>query len=338
MARTALFSVSIAVKEQQNLAEITQKTVEIAIQVRYNIKKYLENSGFSRSCISKKCKNEKTGRGHTMFQFTDDCVIGIPEIDDEHRRLFDLINDGMRLADNSYAGDRYAQIKEMLEELDDYAEQHFAHEEKHMEQIRDPELILQRNQHMHFRDKIRNWSFADINDSEQQQALLAELMEYLARWLYHHIIASDAMIGKLPQLEEWMVKENPCEFLDEYRTGIQFIDEEHKELFRITGRANKCLHEDFTYDGYDEILGILQELRDYTKRHFKDEEDYMERIHYDGLAAQKRAHISFIDRVENIDLDAVDGDPKVYLESLIEFLLGWLINHILYTDRKIPLE
>ena len=64
----------------------------------------------------------------------------------------------------------------------------------------------------------------------------------------------------------------------------------------------------------------------------------MERIHYDGLAAQRRAHESFIDRLENVDLDAVDGDPKVYLESLIEFLLGWLINHILYTDKKIPLE
>lgn len=64
----------------------------------------------------------------------------------------------------------------------------------------------------------------------------------------------------------------------------------------------------------------------------------MERIQYDGLPAQKRAHASFIERLENIDMDAVDGDPKVYLESLIEFLLGWLINHILYTDKKIPLE
>ena len=64
----------------------------------------------------------------------------------------------------------------------------------------------------------------------------------------------------------------------------------------------------------------------------------MEHIHYDGLAAQQRAHESFIARFENIDMDAVDGDPKVYLESLIEFLLGWLINHILYTDQKIPLE
>ena len=62
----------------------------------------------------------------------------------------------------------------------------------------------------------------------------------------------------------------------------------------------------------------------------------MERIHYEGLAAQKRAHESFIGRIENIDKEKIEGDTKVYLESLIEFLLGWLINHIMNTDKKIP--
>ena len=126
--------------------------------------------------------------------------------------------------------------------------------------------------------------------------------------------------------------------MDEYRTDIDFVDEEHKELFRITDKAYRMLHEDFSFDGYDEIMDVLAELKDYTVGHFKDEEDYMERIRYEGLAAQRRAHESFVQRIEDIDLDAVDGDPKVYLNSLIEFLLGWLINHILYTDKKIPLE
>lgn len=273
-----------------------------------------------------------------MFQFTEDCIIGVSELDDEHRHLFRLMNQGMDLARNNYAGDHYAAVKALLEELDNYAEQHFSNEESYMEKIRDPELILQRSQHMTFREKIRGWSFKDIDDFEDQQKLLGELMEYLARWLYHHIIASDALIGKLPKLEEWMVKENPCEFTDEYCTGITFIDEEHKELFHITDKANKCLRDEFTYDAYDEITAIIEELKDYAKRHFKDEEDYMERIHYEGLPAQKRAHESFIERMENIDLNTIDGDPKIYLESLIEFLLGWLINHILYTDKKIPMD
>ncbi len=273
-----------------------------------------------------------------MFQFTEDCILGNERIDGEHRHLFELLNEGMDLARNNYIQDRYADIKRLLDELDEYAEQHFTYEEEYMQKIRDPELILQRTQHQLFRDKVRGWFFTDINDAEEQQRVLADIMAYLARWLYHHIISSDVMIGKLPPLEEWMLKENPCEFSDEYRTGIDFIDEEHEELFRITDKAYKCLKEDSGYDTYDEILSILQELRDYTQRHFKDEEAYMERIHYEGLPAQQRAHEGFIDKISNIDMDSIDGDPKVYLQSLIEFLLGWLINHILYTDMKIPNE
>ena len=44
----------------------------------------------------------------------------------------------------------------------------------------------------------------------------ADLVTFLAKWLYSHILGSDIMIGKLPPLEEWMIKENYfaviCEF------------------------------------------------------------------------------------------------------------------------------
>jgi hemerythrin len=88
--------------------------------------------------------------------------------------------------------------------------------------------------------------------------------------------------------------------------------------------------------GFDNIMLVIKQLSDYTKKHFKDEEDYMEKIGYDGLAAQRRAHESFVERLENLDIQAVDDNPKEELQSLLEFLLGWLINHILYSDKKIP--
>lgn len=271
-----------------------------------------------------------------MFHFTEDCIIGIPQIDDEHRHLFSLIERGITLLQSEYLSDRYENVKELLEELENYAEQHFAHEEAYMEQIRDPELIRQRMQHTLFRDKIRDYMFKDINDETEQQEILEDLMYFMAKWLYHHILGSDIMIGKLPPLEEWMIRENPCEFTDEYLTGILLVDEEHRELFRIVGKAYQIVKAYSVADSYDEITTILDELRNYTREHFHDEEEYMESIHYDGLAAQKRAHASFVYKLESIDLDKVDADPQKYMEGLIEFLLGWLVQHILYTDKKIP--
>lgn len=271
-----------------------------------------------------------------MFQFTEDCKIGIEHIDEEHRHLFELLNHAYSLIINDYHSDYYVRLKEILTELDHYAEQHFTHEEEYMVRVRDPELIIQRSQHAFFREKILEFDFANIDSLEDQRQVLEELVGFLAKWLYHHILGSDILIGKLPPLEEWMIKENPCEFTEDYLVGVELIDREHEELFAIVERANQLTK---TYDfssGYDEIYQILKELEEYTRDHFRDEEEYMESIHYEGLMAQKRAHEAFIDKLANIDLNEFDDDPQAGLQKLLEFLLGWLINHIMNVDKKIP--
>ena len=273
-----------------------------------------------------------------VFEFTQDCITGIDTIDEEHRNLFALLSKAYNLASTEYHSDYYQELKNMLEELDEYAETHFTHEEEYMTQIRDPELIRQRAQHTFFRDKIREYEFVNIDHEEEQQRVLTELVRFLAKWLYRHILSSDILIGKLPPLEEWMVRENPCEFTDNYLTGIALVDAEHKELFRIVDKANQLVKSFDELSGYDSIIEILNELKEYTKEHFSDEEEYMESIKYEGLSAQKRAHEAFIDKLENIDLAQIDANPQEYLQELLEFLLGWLINHILYTDKKIPVK
>ncbi len=273
-----------------------------------------------------------------MFQFTDDCLIGIEQIDEEHRTLFSLLNKAGTMLANDFCSDRYQDLKEIIEELDYYAEQHFTHEEDYMVQICDPEIIRQRAQHAFFREKIRDYEFVNIDDIDEQQRVLTELVNFLAKWLYRHIIGSDVLIGKLPPLEEWMVRENPCEFTDDYLIGIELIDNEHKELFRIVDQANRLVKSYDRASGYDKILDILDNLREYTKEHFTDEEEYMESIHYEGLEAQRRAHDAFIQKLENINLSEIDENPQESLQQLLEFLLGWLVNHILHTDKKIPLQ
>lgn len=271
-----------------------------------------------------------------MFQFTEDCRTGIKEIDAEHEYLFTLLNRAHALASADIQEDQYRQLKDIIGELDNYAEQHFAHEEAYMEKIRDPELILQRSQHAYFREKILAFDFADIDDIKDQQRVLTDLVAFLARWLYRHILGSDILIGKLPPLEEWMIRENPCEFTDDYLVGIDLIDKEHRELFRIVERAEQLVKSFDSSSSYDKIMAILQELKEYTKEHFRDEEEYMESIRYEGLDAQKRAHEAFIDKLENVELNEIEENPGEYLQKLLEFLLGWLINHILYADKKIP--
>lgn len=272
-----------------------------------------------------------------MFQFTDDCRTGIEQIDEEHRTLFELLNESYTLVTTVYGGDYFDQLKDMIGRLDDYAELHFNHEEEYMAQIRDPELILQRAQHDFFRHKICGFSVVNIDEEEEQRRVLADLVDFLAKWLYRHILSSDILIGKLPPLEEWMIKENPCEFTDDYRIGIDLIDHEHEQLFHIVDQAYRMAK---TFEGSvngGEAARILEQLGSYTKEHFRDEEEYMESIQYEGLAAQKRAHEAFVDKLETIDIKELENGSRESFQQLVEFLLGWLINHILQSDKKIPM-
>ena len=81
-----------------------------------------------------------------MFQFTDDCLIGIDSLDDDHRYLFELINRVLELLKEEPTAERQTQVNAILDKLTAYADHHFIKEEEYMEQIRDPELLKQRAQ------------------------------------------------------------------------------------------------------------------------------------------------------------------------------------------------
>ena len=86
-------------------------------------------------------------------------------------------------------------------------------------------------------------------------------------------------------------------------------------------------------------MKILEELKDYTNKHFQHEEEYMESIQYPKLDAQKRAHTAFIEKLVDInihELDDIDNNQQQYLEELIDYLLSWLSEHILKADCLIP--
>lgn len=268
-----------------------------------------------------------------MYEFTEDCMIHVEEIDNEHRRLFQMINEAVALVDST--DDVQVIASNLIKNLKDYAATHFAHEEAYMERINDPELELQKKAHAAFTAKINAFE-PDTSTPEALRASLKGLLEYLVRWLYRHILSSDMMIGKIPPTSEQT--EDQFAFTDKYRTGIELVDDEHKRLFEIIKDTNDVIHTELLHDKYDEIMRLLAELREYTEVHFSDEEAMMERIHYPDIDAQKRAHSAFVGRLVEIDLselDAMDDNQEEYLQDLIQFLLSWLSNHILGMDKKI---
>lgn len=126
------------------------------------------------------------------------------------------------------------------------------------------------------------------------------------------------------------------EMKPEYYIGIDMIDEEHKQLFQYADEAYELLHNDMIPDKFDAIHDVLMNLRNYTVKHFSDEEEYMESIHYKKLFTQKIQHQEFINKLdefmENHNEEVVDQNKQI--EDILEYLTSWLINHIcMWTGR-----
>lgn len=266
-----------------------------------------------------------------MFQFTKECLIGVEHIDNEHKRLFAMLNEGMEILKTNRGAVTIAE-KNMLDALKKYAEEHFAHEEAYMEEIGDLELPRQRKEHAEFKKYLTDYELETLAEGDGVSRF-NDMLLYLAKWLYRHILCSDMMIGQNKgTLHKGLV------FTPEYHTGIEIVDKEHARLFEIINEADSLIKAELLHDKYDEIVHIINVLKDYTITHFADEEDYMERIGYQGLAAQKVAHMSFIDMLNQIDLDNMDENQQEYLQELVEYLKNWLVVHIMKVDKKIPAE
>ena len=277
-----------------------------------------------------------------MFNFTKDCFVGAVSIDKYRIEYFETLNYILR---KDGSDSPLVKLKKVIADLERYSSHGFKEEEDYMTETVDKELEVQKNEHKWFSDKLETIkSEVDSTTEETAGTKLNEVTRFMIKWLYRHIVSNDTLISKpvilsdntptTDNVEE--ERSDPFAFTSKYHVGIGFVDDEHKRLFEIIKEANDVMHNDFLYDKFDQINNVLGELVEYTKVHFADEEDYMEKINYEGLEDQKRAHSMFVEKIENINLDDVDDNQDEYLTEILNFLLDWLVNHILKADKLIP--
>lgn len=123
------------------------------------------------------------------------------------------------------------------------------------------------------------------------------------------------------------------EWRDEFSVGNNEIDTQHKKLFQIAGKAYTLLKDDLVTDKYDQIISILQELKDYTVYHFSFEEEYMKSIGYKRVLSHKVLHDDFIERINNVNLNAIDENQSKYILETLDFIVSWIGEHILGNDK-----
>jgi hemerythrin len=117
--------------------------------------------------------------------------------------------------------------------------------------------------------------------------------------------------------------------------GVDTIDAQHKKLIDMIEETNDLIVD--AKDGldcYDDIKNLLDELQDYTVYHFNYEEELFKKVNYIELENHHLQHTQFVKKLYDFVEADIDEDQIGNLEKIMTFLLDWLSNHILITDKK----
>jgi hemerythrin-like metal-binding protein len=124
------------------------------------------------------------------FIWTNKYEIGVNSIDDQHKKLFDIINDLYWATSNSCSR---SFIEDVLQRLLVYTIAHFSVEEELMIRFKIPNYAHHRDEHEGFKEKIGSF-FKAYKAGEQE--LSVEILDFLNNWLIHHTTGLDKSLGK----------------------------------------------------------------------------------------------------------------------------------------------
>ena len=127
----------------------------------------------------------KTKKDDSALVSRNDCFkIDVPEIDEQHKRFLDLVDDAQMKLDSDESGD----FKSIIKSLEDYASYHFTFEEELFEKSKFPNLTQHKQEHRQFIDRVRQLRL----DLEYTNPLVAKkTIDFMCKWFISHIINND---------------------------------------------------------------------------------------------------------------------------------------------------
>jgi len=120
---------------------------------------------------------------------------------------------------------------------------------------------------------------------------------------------------------------------EELATGIEVIDNQHKELFRrIDGLLEACK----AGKGREAVAGVLTFLENYVVEHFAAEEKIQRDNLYPEYSNHKAMHAAFIDDVAKLKQQFEDEGPSLAMVMVTNRkVVDWLVHHIKKSDKAL---
>ncbi len=131
------------------------------------------------------------------MQWTEDLAVGIEKIDEQHKELFEKINDLVSAVKQSVC--KY-KIGDVIRFLEDYAVFHFGEEEKYMQQFGYPGYQAHKIQHEKFIENFnelkKELPKLEGGKNPGSYDLSIETNQVVVDWILDHIAKVDKQLGE----------------------------------------------------------------------------------------------------------------------------------------------
>ncbi|HBF34086.1 TPA: hemerythrin [Candidatus Sumerlaeota bacterium] len=120
-----------------------------------------------------------------MIEWSSTLSVNVKEVDDQHKKLFNLIN---KLNDAMLQRRAKEEMGHVISELLQYTVIHFSLEEGYFDKFGYPDAPAHKAEHVHFIAEVKKFK----NDFESGKlGLSIEIMTFLNDWLKKHIMGVD---------------------------------------------------------------------------------------------------------------------------------------------------
>jgi len=120
--------------------------------------------------------------------------------------------------------------------------------------------------------------------------------------------------------------------------GDDEIDAQHKKLISLIDDVGNCVNSSNSDDELKTaVVKYIGAMSDYVMFHFMAEEKRMSDTGYPLKKWHVKQHRTFTDQVD-VYKKHIDEEKEISIHIVMEiyyFLVDWLNNHILYTDKKL---
>ncbi len=120
---------------------------------------------------------------------------------------------------------------------------------------------------------------------------------------------------------------------DSLLTGIEIIDNQHKELLN---KINDLVNKLETDSSNDDFIKSINFMKMYALEHFETEQSYFEEFDYPMSQEHTQEHKKFISKIQELEEKSNTFGNAIHLSiELNAYLIHWWYSHIKHYDKHL---